>query len=191
MDEEYLIVYIYHIFFFHSSIDVLLGCFHMLAIVNNAAKNMRMHVSFQVSVFGFFCKYPEVELLYHMTALLLIFWGNSILFSIVASPIFISTNSAQGFPFLHILANSCYFLPFDNSHYSICISLMISVVEHPFMYALAICMSSLEKCLFGSYAHFFNWIFFFLLSCVNSLYILGINTLPDIGFANIFSHLLG
>ena len=47
---EYSIVYMYHIFFIHSSVHVYLVCFHVLAIVKSAAMNTGVHVSFSILV---------------------------------------------------------------------------------------------------------------------------------------------
>ena len=87
-------------------------------------------------------KYRGVELLDHMVVLFLIFWGTYMLFSIVTIPIYIPSNSAWGPHFLHILANTCFSFFTIAVRYEvihlvlalICISLMISDIEHLFMY---------------------------------------------------------
>ena len=55
------------------------------------------------------------------------------------------------------------------------------------MWLLAICMSSLVKCLFSSLAHF-GWFIFLELSCRGCLYIFEINSLSVASFVIIFSH---
>ena len=117
--------------------------------------------------------YPAVKLLNCIVVLFLIVWETSLLFSILPAPIHIATNNEQRSPFLQVLTNTGYFFSFlsflkiaiqtNVKWYLIvvltCISLMISYNGHLYICLLAICMASLENCLFRSSVHFFHELF--------------------------------
>ena len=75
-------VYMYHIFSNYLSADGHLGCLHVLALINSAAMNIRMHVSFQSRVFSGYMLRSGIAGSHGNSVLS--FLRNCILFSIVA-----------------------------------------------------------------------------------------------------------
>ena len=171
----------YHIFFSIPSVDGHLSWFSVSTVLNSASVNNGVHVSFQIIVFSRYMLRHGIAESYGSSVIS--FTRNLHTVSTVAVPIYISSNSVGGFPFLRTHWSFIVCRLFDDGlSSSVTLHLTVDLIEHLFMCLLAVYMSSLKKCLFGSFAHFwtrlwllvflFFFVFFFLiLSCMSCLYI--------------------
>ena len=112
-----------HIFFIHSAMHRHLGCFHVLAIVNNAAVSMGCIYLFELVILFPLDKYPGLEFLDHMVVPFFIFFKNS---SAVSHTVCTSLHSHQQCPRIPFsrhpgqLLLFVFYLLFGNSHFNEC-----------------------------------------------------------------------
>ena len=98
----------YHILLVHLSMDGYLVCFHLLTLMKNAAVSMDAQVSWALAWCLWLMKFhPKVDLLDSVVILSgNLFWGITILFPTAPVPFCFPIKSSQGFPFVHVFANT-------------------------------------------------------------------------------------